>query len=194
MAANGTPSPQSSAFISHLGSYPVVNDGVDYVKGTPLGQKAINTSQVAYDRLVKPFSPYIAKANEYAGPYVAKADNLADSGLSQVDARFPIVKESTETIKGKVNDTVAYPRKRASDFVAFGTGFAQEQKDYVIKVYFDEYQKMGGETKQKGVVPAAKALVSTNLVLSAQLISWLATYFTQKKEQTKEVVDEKTQS
>src|SRR4051794_6967639 len=105
----------SSAFINHLHSLPVVNDGVSYFKDHPLGQKSIAISNSAYDTLIKPFTPYIAKANGYASPYVSKADSLADSGLGKVEARFPIVKEPTDTIKGKISQTVSYPRKKASD-------------------------------------------------------------------------------
>lgn len=185
MTTNGEPSPASSAFVSHLASYPAVDDSVSYIKSTQLGQRGIAASNTAFDQFVKPLSPYIAKANGYASPYVHKVDELADSGLGYIDSKFPIVKEPTDTIKEKVQSTVGYPMKKTSDIVAFGAGFAHESKDYLFKVYSDEYSKMGGE-KQAGVVPAAKASVTTSLIISTQLINWLISIVLAKKEQAKE--------
>jgi len=190
MATNGIPSPASSAFVNHLASYPAVDDSVSYIKSTQIGQKGIAASNQAYDQIVKPLEPYIAKANGYASPYVAKVDELADSGLGFIDSRFPIVKEPTDSIKEKVQTTVGYPMKKTSDMVAFGAGFANESKDYVFKVYSDEYSKMGGG-KQAGVVPAAKASISTSLIISTQLIQWVIKFVIAKKEEAKEQAMEK---
>lgn len=190
MSTEEMPSLSSSAFISHLNSYPLVNDSVSYVKGHPIGQKSIALSTSAYDTLIKPFSPYIAKANGYAHPYISKVDGLADSGLGKAEVYFPIVKEPTDKIKGRITDTVYYPQRKASDVYAFGTGFATEQKDHVFKVYSDEYNKMAGD--QKGLVPAAKAGITTTILLSSQFVEWFANYLSGKKQEAKEVVDEKT--
>jgi len=179
----------NSAFINHLGQIPAVNDGVTYFKDHPLGQKSIALSNSAFDTFVKPLSPYIAKANGYASPYVHKADELADSGLGRVEERFPIIKEPTDKIKATITEKVTYPQKRAADVYASGSAYAFEQKDYVLKVYSDEYRKIGDE----GYIPMAKASVITSIILSTQLYGWLTAYLTSKKEETKEVVDEKTQ-
>lgn len=186
---NGVPAPASSATINHLTSYPVVSDGIEYFKTHPIGQNAIAYSTAGYDRIVKPFSPYIAKANGFVSPYAHKADSLADSGLTKLDGYFPIVKEPTDTLKGKVTETVGYPRKKAGEVVAYGQGFASEQKDYVVKVYSSEHSKFG----EKGVVPAAKAGVTTSIILTAQVVSWLCEYLVVKTDQAKEDASEKVE-
>lgn len=192
MTSNGVaPAPsESSAFINHLHSLPVVHDGVTYFKSHPIGQKSIAASSSAYDIFVKPFSPYIAKANGYASPYVSKADKYADSGLGHVEQRFPIVKEPTDKLKGRLHDTVQYPRKKASDIFTLGSGYILDQKDYVTKVYTSEYNKAGGE----GIVAAAKASVTTTLGISTQFVGWLSTFLVTKKEEAEKKVDEKTNS
>jgi hypothetical protein len=182
----------NSAFINHLGQLPAVNDGVTYFKEHPLGQKSIALSSSAYDTVVKaskPLSPYIAKANDYASPYVHKADELADSGLGRVEERFPIIKEPTDKIKATITKTVTYPQKRASDIYASGSAYAAEQRDYVFKVYSDEYKKIG----EKGYIPMVKATIITSVILSTQLYGWLAAFVCAKKKEGQETVEQKTQ-
>jgi len=189
MSANGEiPSPSSSAFINHLGSYPIVSDSVSYFKEHPLGKKSIAVSNTAYDKIIKPFTPYIVKVNHYASPYVSKCDSMADSGLGRLEARLPIVKEPTDQLKDRITSTVGYPKKAASGVLSFGN----EKKDYVLKVYSDEYSKMGGDPKGLSVVPAAKAGVTTTIIVSANLMEWVGGILAGKKEQAKEVVEEKT--
>jgi len=189
MSANGDiPSPSSSAFISHLGSYPIVSDSVSYFKEHPLGKKSIAVSNTAYERIVKPFKPYIVKVNHYASPYVSKADSIADQGLGHLEAHLPIVKEPTDQLKGRITSTVSYPKKAASDILKLGN----EKKDYVLKVYSNEYSKMRGDQKGLSVVPAAKAGVTTTIIVSANLMEWFGGILAGKKQQAKEVVDEKT--
>ncbi|KAJ6257103.1 hypothetical protein Dda_7988 [Drechslerella dactyloides] len=182
MATNGETQPHS-VFFSHLGSLPVVSDGVTYFKGHPVGQRSISISQSVFDTFVKPFTPYFAKANVYAGPYVSKADHLADSGLVKLEERIPLVKEPTEKLKERLTSTSAF--HVAQDALAFGN----EKKDYALKVYSDEYNKMSGG--QGGLLPAAKASVSATYILSTQTIGWLTTYLVVKKKEAEEVVAEK---
>ncbi|KAF3150397.1 hypothetical protein TWF225_007705 [Orbilia oligospora] len=185
MATNGE-TETHSVFLSHLGSLPVVSDGVTYFKGHPVGQRSLSISQSVYDTFVKPFSPYIAKANAYAGPYVTKADQFADSGLVQLEERVPIVKEPTEKLKERIINLPVY--HTAQDALAFGN----EKKDYALKVYNDEYNK--ASNGQKSLVSVAKAGISTTFILSTQTIGWIAGYLTAKKEEVKETVKEKTAS
>jgi len=173
-----------SVFFSHLGSLPVVSDGVTYFKGHPVGQKSISISQSVYDTFVKPFSPYIAKANTYAGPYVVKADQIADSGLAKLEERVPIVKEPTEKLKERLTSFTAY--STAQEAIAFGN----QKKDYALKVYNDEYSK--SSNGQKSLISAAKASVTTTFILSSQTVGWFAAFLTTKKEQTEEIVNDKT--
>ncbi|KAK6336612.1 hypothetical protein TWF718_009411 [Orbilia javanica] len=181
MATNGE-TETHSVFLSHLGSLPVVSDGVTYFKGHPVGQRSLSISQSVYDTFVKPFSPYIAKANVYAGPYVTKADQFADSSLLQLEERVPIVKEPTEKLKERITSLLVY--HTAQDALAFGN----EKKDYALKVYNDEYNK--ASNGQKSLVSVAKAGISTTFILSTQTIGWIAGYLTAKKEEVKETVKE----
>ncbi|KAF3918616.1 hypothetical protein AA313_de0203499 [Arthrobotrys entomopaga] len=185
MATNGESEPHS-IFFSHLGSLPVVSDGVTYFKGHPVGQRSISISQSIYDALVKPFSPYLAKANVYASPYVTKADQFADSGLVKLEERVPLVKEPTEKLKERITNLPVY--HTAQDALAFGN----EKKDYAIKVYNDEYNK--ASNGQKSAVSYAKAGIATTYILSTQTIGWIAGYLTAKKEEVKEVAEEKNSS
>ncbi|KAF3917361.1 hypothetical protein ABW21_db0202528 [Orbilia brochopaga] len=183
MTTNGETGPHS-VFFSHLGSFPVVSDGVTYFKGHPVGQRSISISQSVFDTLVKPFTPYFAKANVYAGPYVSKADELADSGLVKLEERIPLVKEPTEKLKERLTNLTAF--HVAQDALAFGN----EKKDYALSVYDNEYTKISGG--QGNLLTTAKAGVSTTFILSTQTLGWFAACLTAKKEQTKEVVNEKT--
>jgi len=183
METNGETQPHS-VFFSHLRSLPVVNDGVTYFQGHPVGQRSISISRSVYDTLVKPFSPYIAKANTYASPYVTKADQFANSGLAKLEERVPIVKEPTEKLKERITNLAAY--NAAQEAIAFGN----KKKDYALKVYNDEYNKVSHG--QKSLISAAKASVTTTFILSVQTVGWLATYLTSKKEEAKEAVNAKT--
>ena len=102
---------------------------------------------------------------------------MADSSLTKVDQKFPIVKEDAQKIKGTVLDFAFAPVRMAF-----------EGKDYVFKTYSSEYNKCGGD----GVVAGGKAMITTGLVVTSDTLAWLSTYLSQKKEQTKEVVKEKT--
>jgi hypothetical protein len=185
MATNGEPQPHS-VFFSHLGSLPVVSDGVTYFKGHPVGQRSISVSQSVYDTFVRPFSPYFAKANTYAGPYVTKADQFADSGLVKLEERVPLVKESTQKLKERITSLPVY--HTAQDALAFGT----EKKEYAFKVYNDEYNK--ASNGQKSIVSIAKAGVTTTYILSTQTLGWITTYLTAKKEEVTEAAKDKTAS
>lgn len=89
--------PQSK-FLSHITSYPVVNDTIETYKTNPYGKRSLELADGAYARFGKPVEPYLQKPYGYAAPYVQKVDELADSGLSKVETQFPIVKEETSTV------------------------------------------------------------------------------------------------
>lgn len=106
---NGASSNGTSKFVGRLGSYPVVADSVETFKSYPIGQKSIDLVSAGYENAVKPVASYLEKPIAYAKPYVAKADELADSGLGQVESHFPIVKEDTTTIVDKGKSVIFYP-------------------------------------------------------------------------------------
>jgi len=101
---------------------------------------------------------------------------LADYTLSHVDSRFPIVKQPTNKIKGTVADYAYLPLRVAGD-----------SKDYVFRIYGDEYKKVGGD----GLVAKGKASVTTSLVVTSELLAWLSSYLAVKKDQAKDSVNEK---
>ncbi|KAI9728878.1 MAG: hypothetical protein M1834_007136 [Cirrosporium novae-zelandiae] len=167
----------SSQFISHLASYPVVHDSIEAYQANPYGKKSIKLAEHGYETFAKPMIPYLSKPYEYAAPYVHKADSLADSGLSKVDEKFPIVKDETEKVKGTVLDFATYPLKLVGD-----------SKDYVFKTYQSEYKKCGGD----GIVAGGKAFITTSLVITSDTLSWISEYLGSKKEEAKEAVKDKT--
>ena len=145
---NGEPTVSSfpfAKFISHLKSFPVISDSLSTIQSHPLGQRSISITNTAYEKFFRPLTPYIMKANEIASPYVSKADDIADHGLDKVEAKFPILKEPTENVKSKVSEQLQNPKKIAGDLYGTGLGFANEKKDYVLKVYHDEYAKDGSK-------------------------------------------------
>lgn len=130
-----------------------------------------------YKSIVAPVLPYAQGPLGYVKPYVEKADELADGGLKRVDKTFPIVKEDTEKIKDTIFDYALMP------FVIAG-----QSKRYVFKTYSNEYKKCGGD----GYIAGGKAMVTMGLVVTSDTLAWLSSFLNQKKEQTKEVVKDKT--
>lgn len=182
--AASPPSSPTLKSIEHLKSYPIVADGITIFSSHPIGQKTIALSTSAFSRFIAPLSPYLSKAY----PYVNKADDFADTSLGKIETQFPIVKESTETLKTVVVDAVGYPRKVVAEVIVRGSNFAKEKQEYVIKVYEDEKQKVGAEattpspTSPTSYIPMAKAGVTTGFVVSSELMGAIATYLKSKKE------------
>lgn len=108
-------------------------------------------------------------------PYVAKADSIADGGLAKVDSTFPIVKEDSQKIKNSVINLAFFPLSLAGN-----------SKDYVFSTYSSEYQKCGGD----GYISGGKAVITTSLMVTSDSLSWLGSFLTKKKQQTKEIAKE----
>lgn len=125
----------------------------------------------------KPVVPYLSKPLGYVAPYLVRVDNLGDQGLTKIDTAFPFIKEDTEKLKGSVFENAYLPMRLAGDV-----------KHHLYETYGSEYQKCGGN----GMVASGKAVVSTSLVLSQEYLGWVNSFLQTKKEQTKEVVSEKT--
>jgi hypothetical protein len=179
---NGSaPTSPSLKSIEHLKSFPVVADGINTFSSHPIGQKTIALSASAYSRFIAPLSPYLSMTY----PYVNKADELADSGLGAVEARFPIVKESTDNIKTVIIDSVGYPRKVIAEVIVRGQDFAKEKQEYVFKVYEDEFSRIAGD-ENSGYIPMAKAGVTSAFVVSSELMGAIANYLGSKKENVKQ--------
>lgn len=98
-----------SKTLSHVTSYPVVNDAIETFKQHPVGKKSLELADGAYQRFGKPVEGYLETPYSYAKPYVNKADELADSGLQTVDSHFPIVKEDTHTLIDTAKGYIFWP-------------------------------------------------------------------------------------
>ncbi|KAG2163791.1 hypothetical protein VTO58DRAFT_102685 [Aureobasidium pullulans] len=165
-----------SHFLSHLKSYPVVNDSVETFLSNPYGAKSLDIAETAYTKLGKPVMPYLRTPYSYAAPYVAKADSLADKGLEQVDTRFPIVREDTITIK----DTVV-------NYAFFPFRVAGEGRTYVMNTYEDQYNRTASRNNRgNGLSTSFLAIISTQLKIAADSVNLLADWFGPKSEEAKQ--------
>ena len=159
--------------------YPVIEDSIAAFKQNPIGQKSLSLADQGYNAFAKPVIPYFQKPYQYVHPYVAKADSIGDSTLSKVDEKFPVVKKPTGELYDNAKGLAFFPLRKGL-----------EGKDYVLKTYNSEFKKVGGE----GLVTMGKAAVTTTLIVSSEALSWLSNYLGAKKEQAKEVTNEKMQS
>jgi hypothetical protein len=166
----------SSAFLSHLFSYPVISDSISTFKSNPYGQKALSLSDSGYKTFAKPVLPYLSKPYSYVDPYVKRADSIGDSTLSTLDSKFPVVKKPTGELYDNATGLAMFPLKKG-----------KEGKEYVFGVYGREYKKVGGE----GIVTYGKAAMTTGLIVSSDALSWLSEVLSQKKKVAKEVTSEK---
>jgi len=173
---NGETAP-SSAFLSHLFSYPIISDSISTIKSNSYGSKTIDFSQTSYDKISKPILPYLSTPISYITPYAKKADSIGDSTLSTIDSKFPVVKKPTGELYDEGKAFVFFPLKKGT-----------EGKDYVLGVYGSEKKKVGGE----GLVTYGKAALATGLIVTSDTIGWISSFLAQKKQQAKEVTSEKT--
>ncbi|KAJ5650152.1 uncharacterized protein N7484_003875 [Penicillium longicatenatum] len=166
-----------SQFFNHLTSYPVVSDTITFFKGNPYGAKSLEFADQSYNRFAKPVLPYFSTPYSYIAPYVTRADSLGDQGLSQIDTRFPIIREDTQKIRGSIYNNASYPVRLAGDV-----------KAHVFDTYGSEYKKAGGS----GLVNSGKAAFTTSLLLSQESLGWVYGLVQKTKEEVKEAVNEKT--
>jgi len=166
----------SSAFLSHLISYPLIGDSITTFTQNPYGQKSIALVDSGYQTFAKPLLPYLAKPYEYVAPWVVKIDGLGDATLSKVDEKFPTVKKPTGELIDEAKGTAYFPIRKSV-----------EGRDYVVNTYNSEVKKVGGE----GVVTLGKAAVTTTLIISSDALTWLSNFLSAKKEQTKSAVNDK---
>jgi len=173
---NGETLSPSSAFLSHLISYPLISDSISTFKSNPYGAKSIDLSTQGYNSLAKPVLPYFSKPYQYVSPYISKADSFGDSTLSTLDSKFPVVQKPTGELYTDGKAIVFFPLKKGN-----------EGKDYVFGVYGSEKKKVGGQ----GIVTNGKAALATGLIVSSDAVGWLMSFLQQKKAEAKEVTNEK---
>ncbi len=161
----------------HVSSYPVVSDGITYFKQNPVGAKSIEVTNAGYAKFVKPALPYVETPVSYAKPYVAKADELGDKFLTKVDEKVPVLKSETQEIKSSIWSLLFWPVTKTA-----------ETKDWALDTYSAEYKKCGGD----GMVAGGKAAVTTPLILGSDVLQWLSSFLQAKKDEAKEIVQEKT--
>jgi len=166
----------SSAFLSHLTSYPIISDSISTFKSNPYGQKSLDLTSQGYEKFAKPVLPYFSKPYEYVSPYVKRADSIGDSTLSTIDSKFPVVKKPTGELYGEAQSFALFPFRKGI-----------EGKDYVFTTYNTEVKKTGKE----GLVSYGKAAVSTGLIVSSDALNWLGGFLGPKKDQAKAAVNEK---
>ncbi|KAJ4346499.1 uncharacterized protein N0V89_010428 [Didymosphaeria variabile] len=167
-----------SKVLSHLQTYPVVHDGLEFYKSNPYGAKSLSLLHQTYNSFVAPLHPYLQTPYSYLSPYLSRADELGDSGLSKVDTRFPIVKEDTSKLKQTVSDIVGLP------FALAGKG-----REYVVGTWQDEYSKTRGD----GVVKNVKALISTELKIGLDGYTMLVEYWQKGHKEASKKINEKKQ-
>jgi len=167
--------PQSKV-LSHLQSYPVVNEGIELYKTNPYGAKTLSLFNTTYQRFFAPLHPYLQTPYSYLSPYLSRADELGDSGLSKVDSTFPIVKEDTGKLKETVSSYAVAP------FVLAGKG-----KEYLLGTWEDEYKKTKG---RDGVVKNVKALISTELKIGFDGYRLVSEYVGQRQGEASKKVNE----
>ncbi|KAF1984324.1 putative pathogenesis associated protein Cap20 [Aulographum hederae CBS 113979] len=162
--------------LEHITNYHFVADGISIFKANPYGQKSLDLAHNGVETFVAPFYDYLKGPLSYITPYAYTADSYADTGLSKVDERFPILKEDTQKIKSTVLDYAFFP-----------LAVAGQGKEYVVGTYKDEYSKVGG----KGVVTTVKAVISTEFKLTSDVVQFLMDYLGPKKEAAKSKANEK---
>jgi hypothetical protein len=154
----------------------VIIDTINTFKSIPLGKKSLSIADQGFNTFAKPVLPYFSKPYQFVSPYVAKADSIGDSTLSKVDERFPVVKKPTNELYDNATGLAFLPLRKGL-----------EGKDYVFNTYKSEMKKVGGE----GIVTMGKAAVTTTLIVSSDALSWLGSFLSKKKEQTKDVATDK---
>lgn len=164
-----------SATLEHVTSYPVVSDTLNAFQNNPYGQKSIDITNFTYGRFVRPTLPYFETPASYVAPYIAKVDEIGDNILSKIDERVPIVKSETSEIKQTAVDYVNWPFKVVND-----------QKNYLLNTYNNEYKNCGGD----GVIAGSKALVSGSFVVASDTLSYVASLLQKAKQEGKNKAEE----
>ncbi|KAK5131175.1 hypothetical protein LTR08_001261 [Meristemomyces frigidus] len=149
----------SSKFISHVTSYPVVNDSIETFKQHPVGKQSLEIADRAYQTFGKPVEPYAQNAFSYVKPYAQKADEMADSGLGHVDQRFPIVKEDTHTVIDTAKSYAFWPYS------------------YLTSTWQDEYTKTAKHNNRgAGLATSIMALMSTEMKIASDFFQVVADF------------------
>ena len=149
-------------------------------KQNPYGQRSLQLGDSAYKTFAQPVLPYFSKPYQYVSPYVKKVDSLGDQTLSQVDARFPIVKKPTGELYADAKSAVLFPLRKG-----------MEGRNHVLATYGDERKKVAGGDSDAGIVTSGKAIISTTLVLANETLALITGFLSSRKAEVKAEVGEK---
>ena len=94
-----------------------------------------------------------------------------------MDEKVPILKSETAELKSKTSELAGWPMAKAN-----------ETKEWVFGTYSNEYKKCGGD----GYVAGGKAVITSSLVLSSDLLNWIGSFLQAKKGEAEKVIKEKT--
>ncbi|CZS97526.1 related to CAP20-virulence factor [Rhynchosporium agropyri] len=165
----------SSAFLSHLFSYPLIHDTLTTIQRNPYGARSISLTSSVTHSITQKVSPFIQTPLTYASPYLSRADTLGDSTLSTIDEKFPVVKKPTNELLDDGKAIVWFPYNKGN-----------EGKEYVFGVWGGECKKVGGE---EGVVKWGKAALATGIVVAGDSYNLLSGFLAAKKQEGKEGVN-----
>ncbi|RKF71832.1 hypothetical protein GcM1_250242 [Golovinomyces cichoracearum] len=167
---------QTSEFLSHLKSYPVISDSITTITSNRYGAKSLSLTTSSYEKISKPLLPYLRTPIAYISPYAAKADSFGKSTLSSFDSRFPAVKKPTGQLIEDGKAVVFFPLRK---------GF--EGKDYLKNIFGTEKKKIGGD----GLINYGKAVITTGLIVTSETLNWFNGFLTEKTDQVKELKNQK---
>jgi len=168
----------SSAFLSHLTSYPLISDSLQTLHSSPTINTTLSYTHKTYLTLTRPFAPYLHTPYQYISPYLSRADSLGDNTLSTIDSKFPVIKKPTGELYNDGKGIVFFPLTKGL-----------EGKEYVFKTFDGEVKKVGGGEDKVGLVGKGKAAVSTGLLVTSDVVKWIGTFLGEKKEAVKEGVN-----
>jgi len=166
----------SSAFFSHLASFPFISDSISTIKSNPYGAKSLDIGTNITHTLNAKLSPILSTPISYATPYLKKADSIGDSTLSTIESKFPAVKKPTGELYSEGKSFVLFPLTKGT-----------EGKDYVLSTFNGEVKKNGDQ----GLVGYGKAAISTSFKVGGDAYNWLSEFLYAKKKEAKEVSNEK---
>lgn len=123
-------------FLAHVQALPVVTDSLDQLYAFPLGRGAGET--------IKSVSATAFKFSGPINPLLKRADSLADSGLKNIESRFPLVKAPTSEIKEKTS------------------GAAKTTVDTYVGAIHDKFGGLASKAKQDGQAVGEDAKAQTS--------------------------------
>ena len=147
------------------------------IKQNPYGAKAIEITANGYASLVRPTLSYLETPASYVAPYAKKVDELGDHFLKKFDEQVPIVQSETKEIKGTVYSYASWPFETANS-----------GKEWFFSTWNKETEKCGGP----GIIPSAKGGASTSLIAISNVLTWLSDQLAAKKQEAKQIVNEKS--